>query len=190
VGDPCRGRWIWTGVQPACVKGRPPQENPLSVAWQHWSDRDRLNLLFYLYRMQALGIPAPVPCSWAKDAETLHHCTPISEAEYLDGIVAVAHNVVPLPLPSATAIGSAMRANEDMRAAKSTADLWKVIGEYDQVIQEAPWWADAYYNRARVEAVYGLNLWAIADYERVLKLNPSPEVAADVREKIDELKQD
>ena len=80
-----------------------------------------------------------------------------------------------------------MRANEDMGAVKATADLWRVIREYDQVVEQAPWWADAYYNRARVEALYGLNLWAIADYERFLKLNPSPRDATDVQEKIGEL---
>lgn len=187
VSGPCRGKWIWTGDRPECIKGPPPKENSLSEAWQSWSGRDKLNVLMYLHDYRVDGMRAANLCTSSKDRQALRHCPSDQPDEYLNAIVAIAHNLAPLPSIPDNARGMAMRANEDMNAVKTTANLLKVIREYDQVLEEAPWWADAYYNRARVEALYGLNLWAIADYERFLKLNPSPQDAADVREKIDEL---
>lgn len=187
VSEPCRGKWIWAEARPECIQGAPPKENSLGEAWQSWSERDKLDVLLYLHDYRADGIyPFPL-CAFAKDRDALRQCRPAGTGEYLDQVVAVAHDLAPLPSIPDTARGAAMRANEAMGAVKTTADLMKVLREYDQVVDLAPWWADAYYNRARVEALYGLDLWAIADYQRFLKLNPSPQDAADVREKIGEL---
>lgn len=186
VGNTCDGAWKWHRVKAECVKGS-PQTNPLSVAWRAWTDREKLTVLVYLYHNHAIGWPAFQSCAAAKGPETRHRCQQDYSAEYLDPIVTVAHNVNPLPSIPAEAIERSYYAKDQLAAVKSTADLWSVIQAYDRVVEAAPWWPDAYQNRARVEAVYGLYLWAIADYERVLKLNPSPETAADVREKIAEL---
>jgi hypothetical protein len=186
-GEPCSGKWEWNGGKPECVNSS-PEENRLGDAWQQWSDREKLTLLSYLYYMHVLGVFAIPPCRVAQEAGTRHRCPPdIGENEYEDPIVAVAHSVSPPPALPDRAEEYLLRANSELKAAKSPDDVNEVISDYDEAVTSAPWWANAYYNRARAEAVAGLYLWAIADYERFLKLNPSPADAEDVRAKIAQL---
>lgn len=187
VGEPCSGTWEWNSGKPDCVNVR-PRENRLGDAWRRWSDRDKLMLLLYLYDMKADGIPASAFCAASKSAEERHRCQPTIEGkEYLDPIVEVARMVHPSPSLPDRAHEYLLRANSELEAVKSPDDLRRVIVDYDSVVESAPWWGSAYYNRARAEAVAGLYLWAIADYERFLKLNPSPADAQDARARIAQL---
>lgn len=112
---------------------------------------------------------------------------PTADGTYLAAIVAVARMVDPPPSLPDRAHEYLLRANSQLKAVKSPDDLRRLIVDYDSVVESAPWWGSAYYDRARAEAVAGLYLWAIADYERFLKLNPSPADAQDARARIAQL---
>lgn len=189
VGTPCKGMWEWNGANAQCVPKSAP-DNPLSVAWRQWSGRDKLMLLVYLHDFHAIGTPGPASwfCSRSKSAQERHRCKPDSESEYLDPIVDVASHVDPLPALPDRAGEYLFRANSEMGSVTKREDLQQAIDHYTQAINSAPWWAEAYYNRARAEALDGLSLWAIADYEHYLKLNHSPTAAREVKARIESLK--
>jgi hypothetical protein len=185
IGEDCEGTWQWSGGAPKCIEGSPQKFIELPDVWREWSDRDKLSALHYLYINHVGGWPAASPCFTAKDAEARHRCAPFPDPD-LDGMVAIAHNVDPPPELSPVAQEYYLRAKSE--TVKSQDDVRKLIDDYGAAIGAAPWFRDAYYNRGLAEAAYGLYLYAIADFQRYLELNPSPDAAAEARARIAELK--
>jgi hypothetical protein len=181
IGEPCPGTWQWSDGRAQCLKGprQPEKLRPVDV-WKQWSPAEQIDLLTYIYEVTPL---AANMCP-AQPLEERHRCKPRSQDDLLDPIVDVARNVKPLPQIPGRAVAYLNQGNAELKHAKTDDDVLDAIRDYSHAITQAPWWGNAYYNRGRAEEIYGLDMWAVADYKRFLMLNPSPEDAQNVRKRI------
>lgn len=191
----CAGYWTWANDGPLCAQGRPARPRPLAEEWQGWSDRQRLDLLLYMQRnSNRFGQFPAAPtlssgkfCNISSPPEERRDCPPWAEF-FADPIISVARNVRPLPEIPDTARAHMLNGSAIFQAGlKTPKDADDAAGEFSGAIAAAPWWRDAYYNRARAETYAGFCRRAYIDFERVLKLRPSPEDASDVRARMQQL---
>lgn len=191
LGD-CAGHWTWTNGQPLCVKGRPARPPQFADEWQSWSGRQKLDLLLELRRRRLGGEPAAprlssgASCGISSSAEDRRDC-PAWADSFADPIISIAQDVSPLPALPDTARAHLLSGKDFIDKAKGLKDIDNAIGEFSSATDIAPWSSDAYYDLARAETLAGFCRRAYIDFERVLKLRPSPEDAADVRNRMQQL---
>jgi tetratricopeptide (TPR) repeat protein len=94
------------------------------------------------------------------------------EDRLLDRIIDLSSNIEQKPAVPGGATQYLIRGNSALQNAKTSGDLHDAVAQFNKAIQYAPWWAALYFGRAQAYELLGWNLYAAADFERYLKLDP------------------